>query len=145
MNVVYAMSAYSAGVLADRMDRGRLLALGLGCLIAADQILAASEGLAGIAIGIGIALWGLHMGLTQGPLSTLVADTAPADLRGTAFGVFNLACGVAMLAASALAGVLWDWFGPCATFLSGAILAAVALVGLLRLQGCFGIARTGRD
>jgi MFS family permease len=142
MNVVYAMSAYPAGVLADRMDRGKLLALGLGCLIAADLILAVSDGLAGIAIGI--ALWGLHMGLTQGLLSTLVADTAPADLRGTAFGVFNLACGIAMLAASVLAGALWDGFGPGATFLSGAILAAVSLVGLLRLQGRFGIARTGR-
>jgi MFS family permease len=143
MNVVYAISAYPAGVLADWMDRGKLLALGLGCLIAADLILAVSDGLAGIAIGI--ALWGLHMGLTQGLLSTLVADTAPVDLRGTAFGVFNLACGIAMLAASVMAGALWDWFGPGATFLSGAILAAVALVGLLRLQGRFGIARTGRD
>ncbi|BDG71594.1 MFS transporter [Roseomonas fluvialis] len=138
MNVVYALSAYPAGVLADRMDRGKLLALGLGCLIAADLTLAAFDGLAGIALGI--ALWGLHMGLTQGLLSTLVADTAPAALRGTAFGMFNLACGVAMLGASVLAGALWDWFGPGATFLAGAILAAAALVGLLRLLGRFGIA-----
>nr|WP_272877224.1 MFS transporter [Neoroseomonas eburnea] len=141
MNVVYAVSAYPAGLLADRMDRGRLLSFGLLCLIVADMILAASSGLAGIAVGV--ALWGLHMGLTQGLLSTLVADTAPADLRGTAFGMFNLVCGVTMLAASVLAGALWDMCGPGATFLAGALLAIASLVGLNRLQGRFGIA-TGR-
>jgi MFS family permease len=124
------------------MDRGRLLSLGLVCLVGADLTLAASGGLAGIAIGV--ALWGLHMGLTQGLLATLVADTAPASLRGTAFGMFNLVCGVAMLAASVLAGALWDMFGPGATFLAGALLAAVSLIGLNRLQGRFGSARAGQ-
>jgi len=132
MNVVYALSAYPAGLLADRMDRGRLLALGLLCLIIADLILAASGGLLGIAVGV--ALWGLHMGLTQGLLATLVADTAPADLRGTAFGMFNLVSGVAMLAASVLAGALWDFFGPGATFLAGACLAAASLLGLYEMR-----------
>jgi MFS family permease len=75
--------------------------------------------------------WGLHMGFTQGLLATLVADTAPAELRGAAFGVFNLAGGIAMLAASMVAGALWDAYGPAATFLAGAALAAVALIGLL--------------
>ncbi|MBW8268904.1 MFS transporter [Caldovatus aquaticus] len=138
MNAVYALSAYPAGVLADRMDRGRLLALGLGVLIAADLILAAAGGLAGIALGV--ALWGLHMGLTQGLLATLVADAAPAELRGTAFGLFNLVGGAALLAASVLAGALWDAAGPRATFLAGAAFAAAALLGLLRLQGRFGLA-----
>ena len=142
MNVVYALSAYPAGLLADRMDRGRLLSIGLVCLIAADLILAASSGLAGIALGV--ALWGLHMGLTQGLLATLVADTAPADLRGTAFGMFNLVCGVAVLAASIVAGALWDVSGPPATFLAGALLAAAALLGLRRLRERFGIGSIGR-
>jgi MFS family permease len=83
-----------------------------------------------VAIGIGVALWGLHMGLTQGLLSALVADTAPADLRGTAFGTFNLVTGLAMLVASALAGGLWDVFGPRGTFLAGAAFTALALGGL---------------
>lgn len=136
MNAVYALSAYPAGVLADRMDRGRLLALGLGVLIVADLILAAAGGLAGIALGV--ALWGLHMGLTQGLLATLVADAAPAELRGTAFGVFNLVGGAALLVASVLAGALWDAAGPRATFLAGAAFAAVALLGLSRLRGRIG-------
>jgi MFS family permease len=141
MNVVYALTAYPAGLLADRMDRGRLLSLGLVSLIAADLILAASGGLAGIAAGI--ALWGLHKGLTQGLLSTLVADTAPAALRGTAFGVFNLVSGAAMLAASVVAGALWDGFGPVATFAAGAALAATALAGLHLVRSGSGIAGAG--
>ena len=59
----------------------------------------------------GVALWGVHMGITQGLLATMVADTAPADLRGTAYGIFNLVSGIAMLAASAVAGLLWDRSG----------------------------------
>jgi MFS family permease len=130
MSLVYAASAYPAGVLADRMDRRRLLALGLGVLVAADLVLALAPGLAGV--GLGVALWGLHMGLTQGLLSAMVADAAPAELRGTAFGVFNLVGGVALLLASLLAGLLWDLAGPRATFLAGAAFALAAL-GALRL------------
>jgi len=78
---------------------------------------------------VGVALWGLHMGLTQGLLATMVTDTAPATLRGTAFGLFNLASGVAMLLASLLAGMLWDRSGPVATFAAGAILSGLALIG----------------
>lgn len=140
MNLVYALAAYPVGVLSDRMDRGRLLALGLMVLIAADLVLAFADGLAAVAAGV--VLWGLHMGLTQGLLSTLVADTAPAELRGTAFGMFNLVSGVAMLLASVIAGALWDVIGAEATFLAGAGFAGVALLGLLRLRGRFGIATT---
>ena len=143
MNIVYALSAYPAGVLSDRMDRGRLLALGLLVLVAADLVLAFAGGLAAVAIGV--VLWGLHMGLTQGLLATLVADTAPAELRGTAFGMFNLVGGMAMLLASVLAGALWDLVGAGTTFLAGAGFAVVALLGLLRLRGRFGIASTRRD
>lgn len=140
MNIVYAVSAYPAGVLSDRMDRGRLLALGLAVLVAADLVLAFAGGL--VAVTVGVVLWGLHMGLTQGLLSTLVADTAPAELRGTAFGMFNLVCGAAMLLASVIAGALWDVIGAEATFLAGAGFAVVALLGLRRLRGRFGIAKT---
>ncbi len=132
MNAVFTLSAYPAGVLSDRMDRGAILSAGLLVLIAADLVLAFSAGLTGI--GIGVALWGLHMGLTQGLLSTLVADAAPAGLRGTAFGVFNLVSGLALLAASVIAGSLWDAAGPKGTFLAGAAFATLSLGGLFVLR-----------
>jgi len=132
MNVAYALSAYPVGALSDRMDRITLLLLGLALLIAADLVLGFTDDIAGLAIGI--ALWGLHMGFTQGLLATLVADVAPAELRGTAYGMFNLATGIALLFASALAGALWDFVGPQATFLAGAIIAGLALAGLCLLR-----------
>jgi MFS family permease len=129
MNVVYAASAYPFGKLSDNGSRRRLLAWGIVLLIAADLILA----LAGNfwVVGFGAAVWGLHMGATQGLLSALIADTAPADLRGTAFGVFNLASGGALLAASIIAGGLWTMAGPAMTFYAGAAFSGVALAGLL--------------
>ena len=131
MNLVYALGAYPLGRLADAVSHRHLLALGLVVLMAADALLAWRD--RGFAVWTGIALWGLHMALTQGLLATMVADTAPAVLRGTAFGLFNLACGVAMLLASALAGLLWDQWGARSTFVTGAALALVALLGLLRV------------
>jgi len=128
MNVVYAMSAYPFGKLSDRMSHSKLLALGLVVLIAADLVLAYSSHWG--AVLAGVTLWGIHMGMTQGLLATMVADTAPADLRGTAFGFFNLVSGMAMLIASALAGWLWDSMGAASTFYGGAVLSLVALVGL---------------
>ncbi len=128
MNVVYSLSSYPAGVLADRLHRGTLLALGFALLVAADLALGLVGGVAGLALGV--ALWGLHMGMTQGLLAAVVADVAPAGLRGTAFGIFNLVGGVALLFASVLAGGLWDAFGSRATFLAGAGFAALALLGL---------------
>ena len=128
MNVVYALSAYPAGVAADRMSGRTLLALGLGALIVADLVLAAATS-TGVVLG-GVALWGLHMGLTQGLQATLVAATAPSELRGTAFGLFNLVTGIVLLLASVVAGLLWSRIGPSATFLAGAVFSAVALGGL---------------
>ncbi len=129
MNIAYALSAYPAGVLSDRINRTALLALGLVVLAGADLVLALLPNLPGLAIGV--VLWGLHMGLTQGLLSALVADTAPPDLRGTAFGYFNLFTGLALLAASIIAGALWDAYGPVGTFLAGLGFALAALAGLL--------------
>ena len=128
MNGVYALSAYPFGRLSDRISHRRLLALGLVVLIAADLLLASSLHWAAL-LG-GVALWGLHMGITQGLLATMVADTAPADLRGTAFGVFNLASGVALLAASVLAGWLWDQWGAAYTFGAGALICGLTLLAL---------------
>jgi MFS family permease len=128
MNLVYALGAYPLGKLADRLSHLTLLGAGLGILIAADLVLAQAQGLA--AVGLGVALWGLHLAMTQGLLATMVAATAPAHLRGTAFGFFNLASGVAMLVASVLAGLLWVRLGPAATFYAGALFAAVALLML---------------
>lgn len=126
MNVVYALAAYPAGLLADRWDRRALMAGGLVVLIAADVTLARASGLGAVALGVG--LWGLHMGLTQGVLAAMVADAAPPALRGSAFGFFNLAGGGAMLAASVIAGLLWDKAGPAATFYAGAGFALASLV-----------------
>ena len=131
MSVVYAAAAYPAGRLQDRFGGRPLLGAGLVVLIAADLALGVSEGLPGIFAGI--ALWGLSMGLSQGVLSALVAATAPPALRGTAFGLFNLASGVAMIPASVVAGLVWDGIGPGATFLTGAGLAALALAAVMVL------------
>jgi MFS family permease len=133
MNVVYALSAYPAGVLSDRLNRKGLLAAGLVVLAGADLALALIPNLGGVAIGV--ALWGLHMGFTQGLFSALVADAAPPELRGTAFGYFNLLTGAAMLAASVIAGALWDAYGPAGTFFAGLAFALVTLLGLLAMSG----------
>jgi MFS family permease len=139
MTVVYAAVAFPAGVLADRGHSPRLIGAGFAALIASDLVLAHANGAA--AVLAGAALWGLHMALTQGLLSALVAAVAPADLRGTAFGVFNLASGVAVLAASALAGWLWDAAGPRYTFYAGAAFTLVAWLALrARRQGLPAIA-----
>jgi MFS family permease len=133
MNVVYALAAYPAGVASDRMNRTTLLIVGLVLLIAADFALALLPSIGGVALGV--ALWGLHMGLTQGLFAALVADAAPPELRGTAYGFFNLLTGLAMLAASVIAGALWDATGPKGTFVAGACFAFLALAGLLGLRG----------
>lgn len=135
MNIAYALAAYPAGALSDRTNRMTVLLIGLVLLIAADAILALGSGIA--VIGLGVVLWGLHMGFTQGLFSTLVADTAPADLRGTGFGVYNLLSGLMTLAASVLAGWLWDVAGHQGTFLAGGGFAVLALVGVLVLRPYF--------
>ena len=129
MSLVYSLSSYPAGVLSDRVGRRGLLALGLCVLVVADLVLAFGTSIP--AMLAGVALWGLHMGLTQGIVSTMVADTAPKPLRGTAFGMFNLASGLALLVGSVVAGLLWDGYGPPGTFLAGAAVAALTLAGFL--------------
>ena len=129
MNVFYAALAYPAGAAADRVSLRTLLIIGLALLIAADLVLAAAA--SPLLAFVGAALWGLHMAFTQGLLAKLVADTAPVELRGTAFGIFNLASGGALLLASVIAGALWSAFGASTTFLAGAAFAAMAGFGLL--------------
>ncbi len=131
MSVVYTLAAYPAGVLSDRWSRRGLLGLGMVALIAADGVLALAT--SPTAVFVGAALWGLHMGLTQGLLAAMIADATPAAYRGTAFGVFSLIAGLALLVASAVAGALWDWQSPQATFFAGAALAAVALIAVRTL------------
>lgn len=129
MNLVYALAAYPFGKLSDRMSHAKLLSLGLLVLIVADLVLAASSHW-GVVL-VGVLFWGMHMGITQGLLSAMVAEAAPAGLRGTAFGVFGLVSGLAMLLASALAGLLWDRLGASFTFYCGALfcLGALLLLG----------------
>ena len=129
MGVAYSLSAYPAGVLSDRRPRLDVLLAGLALLFAADLVLAFVPGLPGLALGV--ALWGLHMGFTQGLFNALIADSAPADLRGTAFGMFHLLTGVALLLASVIAGALWDAVGFQGTFVCGALITAFTAVGLL--------------
>jgi len=133
MNVVYALAAYPMGKLADRMSHKGLLGVGLVVLIVADLVLAQAHGLTMVAFGV--ALWGLHMGMTQGLLATMVAGSAPANLRGTAFGFFNLVSGIAMLIASVLAGLLWDKLGAAVTFYAGAVFSMLAFMMLVLRRG----------
>lgn len=132
MGVAYAASAYPAGALSDRMSRIGVLGIGLVLLVAADLVLALVPGVAGLAVGV--ALWGLHMGFTQGVFGALVADSAPAELRGTAFGMFHLVTGVATLLASVIAGALWHVFGYQITFVAGAAFAGMTIAGLMALR-----------
>lgn len=129
MNIAYAASAYPFGALSDHTPHAVLLALGLVVLIISDIVLALSQHW--LTLSLGVVLWGVHMGMTQGLLSTMVSHTAPEDLRGTAFGVFNLVSGLAMLVASTVAGVLWEQWGAATTFLGGAGFAVLALGVLL--------------
>jgi MFS family permease len=131
MNLSYALSAYPAGVLSDRLGRGGVLELGVALLVAADLVLAlATEPLL---LAIGVILWGLHMGLSQGLLAAMVAETTPPEAKGTAFGIFHLLTGAVLLLASGLAGWLWQAVGPAATFLAGAAFSGAALAGLRAL------------
>ena len=129
MSVTYAVSAYPVGWLTDRMSRRPLLVAGCLVLILADVTLALAGDV--VMVMIGVALWGMHMGLTQGLLATLIADASRPELRGSAFGVFSFVSGVTLFFASVLAGFLWDQFGPTATFFAGAALTAIALLGLV--------------
>ena len=133
MSLAYFLSAYPIGVLSDRVNRLTLLAIGLVLLLLADLVLAFAADI--VWVGIGVVLWGLHMGFTQGLLATLIAETAPAELRGTAFGMFNLMIGVALLVASVVAGALWDITGPQGTFLAGAAFTVLTLAGLFAIRG----------
>lgn len=137
MNLVYAACAYPLGALADRVSHERLLVWGLLLLVAGDAALALSSGWLGL--GLGVVLWGLHMGMTQGLFSVMVAHAAPADLRGTAYGFFNLVSGVALLLASALAGALWQYQGPQATFWGGVALCllTLAVLGWRRMRAAW--------
>ena len=132
MNIAYALAAYPAGVLADRTSRIGLLALGIILLIAADVVLSGIPTIAGVMIGA--VLWGLHMGFTRGLFATLVTDASPPELRGTAFGYYNLITGLAAMPASVIAGGLWDMIGPELTFVGGALFAGAALLGLFSIR-----------
>ncbi|MBP0712315.1 MFS transporter [Burkholderia sola] len=139
MNVVYALSAYPFGKLADTTSHTKLMVIGLVLLIAADIVLA--HGTHWPAVLVGVALWGLHMGMTQGLLATMVAQAAPAELRGTAFGVFNLISGIVTLVSSVVAGVLWDRAGAAATFYAGAIFSVATIVLLVCVRTSFAAAQ----
>ncbi|HCR3983904.1 TPA: MFS transporter [Kluyvera ascorbata] len=126
MNIVFSFTAYPFGRLSDSTSHRRLLQMGLVVLIMADLVLALSHSWVGIIVGV--ALWGVHMGMTQGLLNTMIAHTAPADLRGTAFGLFSLLSGLGLLIASLGAGLLWDIWGSASTFFAGAMICVLTLI-----------------
>jgi MFS family permease len=128
MNIAYAALAYPAGALSDRIGRRGVLMAGAAVLIVSDIVLASAGGI--FLLIVGVVLWGIHMALTQSLFAALVADRVPRELRGTAFGFFNVAGGLALLAASVIAGALWDHFGPHATFIAGATFAALSVAGV---------------
>jgi len=132
MSLTYALSAYPTGKLSDRLDRYTVLIIGVIFLIAADIFLGLADNLWLLALGVG--LWGLHMGFTQGLLAAMVTDTAPEQLRGTAYGVYNVVCGISLLTANVIAGVIWDRFGPSIMFFTGAAFTGISLSGLLLLR-----------
>ncbi len=132
MSIVYTLSAYPAGVLSDRIPRIRVLALGMALLVLADVALASAHDWR--LVFVGIALWGLHMGLSQGVLASMITDRVPAEYRGTAFGVFNLASGLALLVASGGAGLLWDQVSPAATFWAGAAIAFASVIACMSMR-----------
>lgn len=141
MNIVYSISAYPLGALSDKIDRKLLLAIGFATLIVSDLVLARATDLP--AVMTGVALWGLHMGMTQGLLAALVANEAPPSLRATSFGIFNFVSGVALLLANLIAGLLWETVGPYATFMAGAVFTVIGLVGtLIVLRRPFSAKRT---
>ncbi|MEG3143535.1 MFS transporter [Sphingomonas sp. RT2P30] len=132
MNAVYMLAAYPLGGLSDRVSARTMLIWGLIVLVAADMALAMLPGIAGAFVGI--ALWGLHMATTQGLFAKLIADRSPVELRGSAYGIFNVISGLSLLAASVVAGIVWDAAGAAATFLLGAGCAGLALAGMLLSQ-----------
>lgn len=132
MSLAYTLTAYPAGRLSDSLSRTTLLALGMGTLAVADVALALANGYA--LLFTGIALWGLHLGLTQGILASMITDVAPMAYRGTAFGVFNLLSGAALLVASGLAGWLWDQYSPSAAFWMGSLVATMAIIATLQFS-----------
>ena len=128
MSLVYFLAAYPVGIVSDRMDRSSLLAIGVVVLIVADLLLAFADSY--LMMMFGVALWGLHLGFTQGILAAMIADVTPAQLKGTAFGIFNFASGVFLLLASVLAGLLWDRYGAEVTFFTGSAFATATLIWL---------------
>ncbi len=133
LSLFYSLGAYPAGALSDRIGRKKLLTLGLCFLLGADLLLATATSIAQVLVGAG--LWGLHLAFTKGLFAALVADTSDQQLRGTAFGLYGLATGLAILVASLLAGQLWDRFDPATTFYAGAVFTSLALLGLLLRAG----------
>jgi MFS family permease len=126
MNLVSVPLTPIAGIWSDRVGRNRVIGLGFLLLIASHMAMALATGPMLVWIGAGI--WGVHLALTQGIFSALVADHAPAHLRGTAFGVFNLAAGIAIFVGSAAMGFAWDQLGAGTAF---ALAAAVNALGLV--------------
>jgi predicted MFS family arabinose efflux permease len=132
MSLAYSLSAYPAGIMSDHMNRRSLLAVGLLLLVLADLVLAWAN--SPVIVLLGVALWGLHMGLTQGIFAAMIADVTPPELKGTAFGLFNLASGLFMLLASAIAGGIWDHHGAAMTFYAGAAFSVAAFVMLVSFR-----------
>lgn len=129
VNLVAAPVSFPAGRLSDRIGRRHLVMSGFAVLVAAQLVLTVTDGPIGVLVGA--LFWGLHLGMTQGVLAAMIVDHAPADLRGTAFGVFHVASGLAVLVGSFGAGWIWDQLGSTTMFATAAAIGVAGLAALV--------------
>lgn len=127
MDLVHAGIAYPIGRMANRNNLNTLLLRGILVLVVTNVVFITTQSVVGVAIASMLA--GLHVGMTQGILSTLVAESTPAELRGTAFAIYYFSAGIAVLIGNTLAGKLSDLLGTTGCFVGG--LAFTVLASLL--------------
>jgi MFS family permease len=130
-NLVISLSSTKGGALSDVLGRRGLIVA--GWIVYSFIYFGFAFASAWWHAWILYAGYGLYYGAFQGAASALVADLVPASLRGTAYGIFNAALGVAAFPASLMAGLLWDWYGPSAPFLAGSGLSLLATLGILMI------------
>lgn len=132
MHIAFSLSSYPFGMLADRLNPMRLLALGMVLLALSDLLFAFAANTAVLILGV--VLFGMHLGATQGIFSAIVSEVAVSHLRATAFGVFNFFSGIALLVSGLVAGGLWELFGAQYCFAGGVVFAVLTLVLIQRFR-----------
>jgi MFS family permease len=135
MNVAYAIVAVPFGHLADRGGFFILIVCGFLILVLADIILALTNSVGWMFVGI--IFWGIHLGMTQGLLLAMISKLSPLELRGTSFGLFHAISGVALLTASLIAGYLWQYYYSGLIFFVSAIITLVGITTFFLWYWCY--------